>query len=246
MSPVDIIPAHPGVDVLLPDRLQLRRREVPGRGVAVQVGPRLERRIAQVGSDSTPTSDAAQAAGDRGGGRRGGRRRGRDGAAADLPGDPGAQVLMGAASAIFAPAIAAVSLGLVGHARMSRRTGRNEAFNHAGNVGAAVLAGADRRPHRLRGDLLPAGRDVRRHDRRDPVHPPREIDHDLARGAAGAEEPEGTGRLRAELDPTGSDRGRASPGWASCSATGGSWSSRRRWSCSTSPTRPCSRWSARS
>jgi MFS family permease len=52
-----------------------------------------------------------------------------------------AQATIGAASAIFAPAIAAVSLGMVGHARMSRRTGRNEAFNHAGNVVAAILAG---------------------------------------------------------------------------------------------------------
>ncbi len=52
----------------------------------------------------------------------------------------GAQVLMGVASAVFAPAIAAISLGLVGHAALSRRTGRNEAFNHAGNVAAAVLA----------------------------------------------------------------------------------------------------------
>ena len=51
-----------------------------------------------------------------------------------------AQVLMGGVSAIFGPAIAAISLGLVGHACLSRRTGRNEAFNHAGNVGAAVLA----------------------------------------------------------------------------------------------------------
>src|SRR5579885_3182088 len=51
-----------------------------------------------------------------------------------------AQVLMGASSAIFGPAIAAVTLGLVGHAGLSRRTGRNEAFNHAGNVAAAVLA----------------------------------------------------------------------------------------------------------
>ncbi len=58
-----------------------------------------------------------------------------------LPVILGAQAVLGAASAIFAPAIAAVSLGLVGHARMSRRTGRNEAFNHAGNVAAAVLAG---------------------------------------------------------------------------------------------------------
>jgi MFS family permease len=53
----------------------------------------------------------------------------------------GSQAVLGVASAIFAPAIAAVSLGLVGHARMSRRTGRNEAYNHAGNVIAAVLAG---------------------------------------------------------------------------------------------------------
>ena len=58
-----------------------------------------------------------------------------------LPVILGSQAALGVASAIFAPAIAAVSLGLVGHARMSRRTGRNEAFNHAGNVVAAILAG---------------------------------------------------------------------------------------------------------
>jgi MFS family permease len=52
-----------------------------------------------------------------------------------------AQATIGVASSIFAPAIAAVSLGMVGHARMARRTGRNEAFNHTGNVIAAVLAG---------------------------------------------------------------------------------------------------------
>ncbi|WP_407673496.1 MFS transporter [Paludisphaera rhizosphaerae] len=51
------------------------------------------------------------------------------------------QTLMGAAATIFPPAIAAVSLGLVGRALMPRRTGRNEAFNHAGNVVAAALAG---------------------------------------------------------------------------------------------------------
>ena len=58
-----------------------------------------------------------------------------------LPVILGSQAALGVASAIFAPAIAAVSLGLVGHARMARRTGRNEAFNHAGNVIAAILAG---------------------------------------------------------------------------------------------------------
>ncbi len=95
----------------------------------------------------------------------------------------GAQMLMGVASVVFAPAIAAVTLGLVGHARLSRRTGRNEAFNHAGNVMAAVLA-------MIIGDhvayegifyllaamcvlTIIATRFIR----------PDEIDHDLARGA---------------------------------------------------------------
>ncbi len=96
----------------------------------------------------------------------------------------GAQVLMGVASVVFAPAIAAVTLGLVGHACFSRRTGRNEAFNHAGNVMAAVLA-------MIIGDCIAyegifyllavmcvltiiATRFIR----------PEEIDHELARGSA--------------------------------------------------------------
>ena len=52
-----------------------------------------------------------------------------------------AQAVIGASSAIFAPAVSAISLGLVGHGRLPRRMGRNEAFNHAGNVVAALLAG---------------------------------------------------------------------------------------------------------
>ncbi|HEY9454782.1 MAG TPA: MFS transporter, partial [Bradyrhizobium sp.] len=46
-----------------------------------------------------------------------------------------------AAGAIFAPAIAAVTLGIVGPKAFARRTGRNEAFNHAGNAAAAGIAG---------------------------------------------------------------------------------------------------------
>ncbi|MEA2946599.1 MAG: hypothetical protein QOI40_1929 [Alphaproteobacteria bacterium] len=46
-----------------------------------------------------------------------------------------------AAAAVFAPAIAAVTLGIVGHKAFSRRTGRNESFNHAGNACAAAAAG---------------------------------------------------------------------------------------------------------
>ena len=53
-----------------------------------------------------------------------------------------AQVAIGVAAAIFGPAIAAITLGLVGHKRLARQMGRNEAFNHGGNVLAAVLAGA--------------------------------------------------------------------------------------------------------
>jgi MFS family permease len=59
-----------------------------------------------------------------------------------LPSIVFSQVLIGVAAAIFPPAIAAITLGLVGMARFSQRTGRNESFNHAGNVVAAVLAGA--------------------------------------------------------------------------------------------------------
>lgn len=52
-----------------------------------------------------------------------------------------AQVMIGAASAIIPPALAAISLGLVGHKRIDARISRNEGFNHAGNFAAAALAG---------------------------------------------------------------------------------------------------------
>src|ERR1700743_1525878 len=46
-----------------------------------------------------------------------------------------------AAGVIFGPALAAVSLGIVGHKGFTRRIGRNETFNHAGNAVAATTAG---------------------------------------------------------------------------------------------------------
>lgn len=52
-----------------------------------------------------------------------------------------AQVWIGVAAVAFAPALAAVSLGLVGHHRFPARAGRNESFNHGGNVFGAVVAG---------------------------------------------------------------------------------------------------------
>ena len=46
-----------------------------------------------------------------------------------------------AAGTIIPPAITAVSLGVVGHRAFTRRIGRNETFNHAGNAVAALIAG---------------------------------------------------------------------------------------------------------
>jgi MFS family permease len=53
----------------------------------------------------------------------------------------GSQILIGIAAAVFPPTIAAITLGLVGHSKFDRRVGRNETFNHSGNLLAAVLAG---------------------------------------------------------------------------------------------------------
>jgi MFS family permease len=53
-----------------------------------------------------------------------------------------AQVMLGAASAIIPPALAALSLGLVGHIRLDARISRNEGFNHGGNFVAAGMAGS--------------------------------------------------------------------------------------------------------
>ena len=46
-----------------------------------------------------------------------------------------------AAATVFAPAVAAITLGVVGHKAFASRIGRNESFNHAGNAFAAAAAG---------------------------------------------------------------------------------------------------------
>lgn len=51
------------------------------------------------------------------------------------------QAIAGASAAIFAPAVAAIALGIVGPKAFAARIGRNEAFNHAGNAVSAILAG---------------------------------------------------------------------------------------------------------
>lgn len=52
-----------------------------------------------------------------------------------------AQSVIGGTSSIFGPAICAISLGLVGHGLLDARQGRNQSFNSAGNVVAALSMG---------------------------------------------------------------------------------------------------------
>jgi len=51
------------------------------------------------------------------------------------------QGITGIAGSIFNPAIAAITLGIVGPRLFSRRVGRNESFRHAGTASAAAAAG---------------------------------------------------------------------------------------------------------
>jgi predicted MFS family arabinose efflux permease len=100
-----------------------------------------------------------------------------------------AQVLIGGTSSIFGPAICAISLGIVGHRLFDRREGRNQAFNSAGNVVAAVSMGLLGYLISNRGIFffvfacaLPTILTLR-------IIRPQDIDYELARGAkAGAED----------------------------------------------------------
>ena len=51
------------------------------------------------------------------------------------------QAVVGFVQSVYSPCVAALTLGMVGHAVLSRRIGRNESFNHAGNMIAAIIAG---------------------------------------------------------------------------------------------------------
>jgi len=53
-----------------------------------------------------------------------------------------ANTLMAIVGDVFGPAVAALTLGVVSRAVLARRMGRNSAFDHAGNVVIALLAGA--------------------------------------------------------------------------------------------------------
>ncbi|GGF07122.1 MFS transporter [Hymenobacter cavernae] len=51
------------------------------------------------------------------------------------------QALVGLIQSVYAPAVAAITLGIVGHSLLSKRIGRNESFNHLGNMLAAIICG---------------------------------------------------------------------------------------------------------
>ena len=53
-----------------------------------------------------------------------------------------AKGLMAVAGDVFGPAVAALTLGLYARKQLARRMGRNSAFDHAGNVTIAIVAGA--------------------------------------------------------------------------------------------------------
>jgi MFS family permease len=53
-----------------------------------------------------------------------------------------ALTILAVAGDVFAPAVSALTLGLFPQARLARRLGRNSAFDHAGNIAIALLAGA--------------------------------------------------------------------------------------------------------
>jgi len=52
------------------------------------------------------------------------------------------QIISGVSAAFIAPVLAGITLGLTGQRGFNRQMGRNEAFNHGGNMSAALVAGA--------------------------------------------------------------------------------------------------------
>jgi predicted MFS family arabinose efflux permease len=106
------------------------------------------------------------------------------------------QLLVGLTQSVYAPCVAAITLGMVGHAALSQRIGRNESFNHLGNMLAAIIAGVIGRYISYEGIfyfsvvqcglLVGAVLAIRERD----------IDHDLARGAATAGEAPSTAGIK--------------------------------------------------
>ncbi|MBP0600659.1 MFS transporter [Herbaspirillum sp. LeCh32-8] len=97
------------------------------------------------------------------------------------------QVGIGIVGAVIGPAIAGLTLGMVGQRRLASQLGRNEAWNHAGNVASAALAGAVSYYWGITAVFvlmaLMALASLACLARIDPAH----IDHEAARGAASSQ-----------------------------------------------------------
>lgn len=94
-----------------------------------------------------------------------------------------AQTAIGASAAILPPGVAAITLGLVGRTAMPRQTGRNEAYNHGGNLVAAALAGACAYALGYGAMFFLVAAMAAASAGAVMMIPEREIDHELARGA---------------------------------------------------------------
>lgn len=110
----------------------------------------------------------------------------------------GSQILIGIGAAVFPPAIAAITLGLVGRSKLDQRVGRNETFNHSGNLLVAVLAGfagqfINRKSIFFLVGLMAAASAYSVLRIRE-----KEIDHDLARGDGEESEEENQGNGKKE------------------------------------------------
>ena len=132
---------------------------------------------------------------------------------------------------VFGPAVAALTLGLYARQELARRMGRNSAFDHAGNVAIAVVAGVVGYAFSQRAVFLLV-----------PVFA-------VLTGLAVLSIPrEAINLSRArDLDGTVNERGTAAPaGTGFCSRRGGSCPSAYASCCFISPMRRCYRLSGKS
>lgn len=100
----------------------------------------------------------------------------------------GLQLATGSLVTVFPPAIAAISLGLVGRTRLAARAGRNEACFHAGNVVSAVIAIIAARYFGTAGIFYGVAAMALASACAAQFIRDRDIDHQLARGADGPAE----------------------------------------------------------
>ena len=115
------------------------------------------------------------------------------------------QLTVGLTQSVYAPCVAAITLGIVGHAALAQRIGRNESFNHLGNMAAAIIAGIIGRYVSYEGifyfsivqclGLVAAVLLIREQD----------IDHALARGASEETQRLDAAAVPAAVAPTADD-----------------------------------------